>query len=450
MPNIEADEQPALVVNLEAEVVDPNVPLTTSSVDRGKSLIDKCRARPVVTMALVAIALFMTFQGSSSINKSLIDKATPTTSKALRPPTTPDEPFVRSGQEPHVTVLVSIGNGLDIVSKETPSTRTTASSTEQPWIHVRSRELFLNLFEFKRVAIQSLDVETVHEEAEKLAHNDNIKYIRLNPPLPMLIRMDESNQEVINQELLILETWLAEEAEGGGAAQMRAVVQALRANAGVSVLALDGGGMRGYVQKKICQELERRAGEPLSGMFNLVAGTSIGGAGATVIALSGELETAHLRADSLLKALRKAFVTRWYERFPPYRYVFWHNIEPVIEELLNSLELDESSWQPRPTKKADNGGRVPYYFLVAATSSKQRSLKAVLLCNHNAPGCVSDMPLWASVAASAAAPWYFPAHLHTNIDGNEVRYVDGACAANNPTIVALNHAKSLIKLQEEK
>ena len=36
------------------------------------------------------------------------------------------------------------------------------------------------------------------------------------------------------------------------------------------------------------------------------------------------------RADSLLKALRKAFVTRWYERFPPYRYVFWHNIEPVL------------------------------------------------------------------------------------------------------------------------
>ena len=36
VPNIEADEQPALVVNLEAEVVDPNVPLTTSSVDRGK------------------------------------------------------------------------------------------------------------------------------------------------------------------------------------------------------------------------------------------------------------------------------------------------------------------------------------------------------------------------------------------------------------------------------
>ena len=85
---------------------------------------------------------------------------------------------------------------------------------------------------------------------------------------------------------------------------------------------------------------------------------------------------------------------------------------------------------------------MPYYFLVAATSSKQRfrtarqkspsfrpplaplvllrthgaafanhrSLKAVLLCNHNAPGCVSDMPLWASVAASAAAPWCALAH----------------------------------------
>ena len=60
------------------------------------------------------------------------------------------------------------------------------------------------------------------------------------------------------------------------------------------------------------------------------------------------------------------------------------------------------------------------------------------------------VPLFSRVEIPPRSRRYFPAHLHTNIDGNEVRYVDGACAANNPTIVALNHAKSLIKLQEEK
>ena len=185
-------------------------------------------------MALVVIALLalvaLVALGLVVIALLGLCKVGPTTSKALQPPEGPGAPFVRYGQEPQVTLLVSIGNGLDIVSKATPSTRTTASSIEPAWAYVRLREAVparayvrlqeaaLNVLLFTNMLMENLDVEMVHEEAEKLAHNDNIKcaaaiklrprmqcavsycpsrasrYIRLNPPLPMLIRMDESNQ----------------------------------------------------------------------------------------------------------------------------------------------------------------------------------------------------------------------------------------------------------------
>ena len=60
------------------------------------------------------------------------------------------------------------------------------------------------------------------------------------------------------------------------------------------------------------------------------------------------------------------------------------------------------------------------------------------------------VPLFTCAEIPPRSRRYFPSHLHTDIDGNEVRYVDGAAVANNPSIMALNHAKSLIKLQEEK
>jgi hypothetical protein len=50
-----------------------------------------------------------------------------------------------------------------------------------------------------------------------------------------------------------------------------------------SVLSIDGGGMKGYVPCAVLVELERRAGKSCSEMFDMVAGTSIGGILACVI-----------------------------------------------------------------------------------------------------------------------------------------------------------------------
>lgn len=43
------------------------------------------------------------------------------------------------------------------------------------------------------------------------------------------------------------------------------------------VLSIDGGGTRGYLPALVLQELERRAGCPAAGLFDLIVGTSTGG-----------------------------------------------------------------------------------------------------------------------------------------------------------------------------
>ena len=53
------------------------------------------------------------------------------------------------------------------------------------------------------------------------------------------------------------------------------------------ILSVDGGGMRGYVAAAIIAEIERRTGRKAWQMFNMAAGTSIGGIIASIVASGG-------------------------------------------------------------------------------------------------------------------------------------------------------------------
>ena len=44
-----------------------------------------------------------------------------------------------------------------------------------------------------------------------------------------------------------------------------------------SLLALDGGGIRGVIPARVLDAIEQRTGRPISQLFDLVAGTSTGG-----------------------------------------------------------------------------------------------------------------------------------------------------------------------------
>jgi hypothetical protein len=51
-----------------------------------------------------------------------------------------------------------------------------------------------------------------------------------------------------------------------------------------SILSIDGGGMKGYIPCAVLVELEQRAGKPCAEIFDLIAGTSIGGILACLLA----------------------------------------------------------------------------------------------------------------------------------------------------------------------
>lgn len=52
-----------------------------------------------------------------------------------------------------------------------------------------------------------------------------------------------------------------------------------------TILSIDGGGMKGYVPTSVLMALEGKAGKPCSEIFDMVAGTSIGGICASLIAV---------------------------------------------------------------------------------------------------------------------------------------------------------------------
>jgi hypothetical protein len=76
--------------------------------------------------------------------------------------------------------------------------------------------------------------------------------------------------------------------------------QAVPARRKFSVLAVDGGGIRGVIPARVLQEIERRLHRPVSELFDLVAGTSTGGLvvlGLTMPARPGASTPAHAASD---------------------------------------------------------------------------------------------------------------------------------------------------------
>jgi len=52
----------------------------------------------------------------------------------------------------------------------------------------------------------------------------------------------------------------------------------------VKILAIDGGGIRGVIPAVLLAEIEKRTGQPISELFDLIAGTSTGGIPALLLA----------------------------------------------------------------------------------------------------------------------------------------------------------------------
>jgi uncharacterized protein len=225
------------------------------------------------------------------------------------------------------------------------------------------------------------------------------------------------------------------------------------------VLAVDGGGIRGYIPALVLAEIEKRAKTPAANLFDLIVGTSTGG----IIGIG--LATG-MSADELARFYpdygRRIFggVDRpaWQKRVMGYGATFeesmgqparkfgapWggnkkfggnarhraNGLEGVLQDVLGERRLSEVA--------------VP----LAVTSFDGATSQPVVFSSRDAQrDCALDLPLRVAARATSAAPTYFPP-CEYEWAGRIRKFIDGGVWANNPSAVALSEAAALTEARQ--
>lgn len=177
---------------------------------------------------------------------------------------------------------------------------------------------------------------------------------------------------------------------------------------GRSLLAIDGGGMKGYRPAAMLQELERRTGQRCFDIFDYFAGTSVGGIIALILANGG---TAADTLEFFNQDGPKIFGTEHLLdpggiRIPRYDPAA---IENVLMTRLGTATLNKLS-KPVFVPAFELYSYAPYFFF---------------------SGMSEDHPAWMVARATSAAETYFPAFAM----GDKL-FWDGGTGCNNPALLA--------------
>jgi predicted acylesterase/phospholipase RssA len=212
----------------------------------------------------------------------------------------------------------------------------------------------------------------------------------------------------------------------------------------VTILALDGGGIRGIIPARVVEALEERTGMPACRLFDLVAGTSTGG----ILALGLTAP----REDRRSPAYSAADLVRLYRTRGPeiFRRSPWHSIrtlgglagpkyaagpvERVLQESFRNARMSDAL-APVLVTSYDTAAAAPFLF----KSYRERSPAIA------GTGLPDDHLMWQAARATSAAPTYFPPFLLEGAGprGRARSLVDGGVFANNPAMCALADAYRL-------
>lgn len=197
-----------------------------------------------------------------------------------------------------------------------------------------------------------------------------------------------------------------------------------------TILSIDGGGMRGTISVAMLAELESMTGKPVYEMFDMVGGTSAGAiiAAGIGIRMSAQEILTQIYKDRLPKAFPKRDLVFWL------RYLFGglkalYPREPFIEALL-----------PYTVGRKVRDFTSPIVYMTTKDISTSNTYY-IVSSGQGAPA-FADWPISGAVAASAAAPVFFPPVLN--------RLVDGAVGVyGNPSFGAHVEAVEYIGWKEE-
>jgi len=198
------------------------------------------------------------------------------------------------------------------------------------------------------------------------------------------------------------------------------------------VLSLDGGGLKGVFPAAVLANLERDLGVPIRDYFDLIVGTSTGG----------------LIAIGLGLGLSPARMLEFYTESGP--HIFPQG--SLKRALLNARQMVSTKLDPEPLYEAmrtiygkDAKLGQSSKRLVLTSFDLNRNVPVLLKTSH-APNLKRDCKLfaWQVVAATSAAPTFFPA-----IDFGMGRLVDGGVWAANPAMVGALEATEVLGVPRE-
>lgn len=192
------------------------------------------------------------------------------------------------------------------------------------------------------------------------------------------------------------------------------------------ILSLDGGGIKGLFSAALLAKMEESLGIRVADHFDLITGTSTGG----IIALG------------LGMGLRPREIVHFYVTEGPKIFrttPFWTSLKWSMRSKFSQDPLMEA------LKKH-------FGDLVIADSKRRLVIPSYNLAkdevyifktpHHKRLTTDGKVPVWKVALATSAAPTYFPCCQH--VDG--MRLVDGGLWANNPTMVGIVEAVSLLNV----
>ncbi|KAF7504590.1 hypothetical protein GJ744_002085 [Endocarpon pusillum] len=215
--------------------------------------------------------------------------------------------------------------------------------------------------------------------------------------------------------------------------------------AGVRILSLDGGGIRGIVELETLRAIQESLGVeiPITQFFDLIVGTSTGG----IIALAlGEKNWPLDKCIShFLNLCDRAFTPRELHRVPGMHRVTslshgsLYKTRPLVAALREEFGSDLLFGGVRDSVSRDSTK-------VAVTSTDETGKKAIIFANYRHSGNNTpswefhqpsnpslEMKTWEAAVATSAAPSYFKPFYHEPAGRF---YLDGALYNNNPVKVA--------------
>lgn len=190
------------------------------------------------------------------------------------------------------------------------------------------------------------------------------------------------------------------------------------------VLALDGGGVKGLFSAAVLAALEEDCGTEVIQNFDLITGTSTGG----IIALALGL------------GLRPKEVVEFYLKEGP--RIFGR---PNWQRALRHLTRNKHDQKPLKAALQDVFGERTLAdsrkrLVVPAFSLDSNNVYLFKTPHHERLRRDWRVPAWQVALATGAAPTYFPASCHTG----SVRLIDGGVWANNPSVVGIAEAVSML------